>query len=56
MASYILKRLKEASTWRGLIGLFTAGGIALDPAQIEQIITVGIGFISLINVFKHDNK
>ena len=53
---YIINRLSENSTWRGLIGLATALGIALSPEQSAAITSAGIGLISLINVFRKERK
>lgn len=39
---YILDRLKEASTWRGLVLIATACGTAISPEQQEAIVTVGL--------------
>jgi hypothetical protein len=53
---YVLNRLGESSTWRGLIGLATALGVALNPEQVAAITSAGIGLISLINVFRKERK
>jgi len=42
MIKYLLARLKEPSTWRGLILVATACGIGLAPAQMEAITFVGL--------------
>jgi hypothetical protein len=49
---WIVDRLGENSTWRGLIGLATAAGITLEPDQSTKIIAVGMGLIALINTFR----
>ena len=51
---YLLARLREASTWRGIIALLTAAGVALDQAQIEAIVTAGLAVIGVIGVFFRD--
>lgn len=56
MKEYILARLQEPSTWRGLLALATAAGVALSPEQVEAIITVGLGLIGLVGVFTSDKK
>jgi hypothetical protein len=48
---YIVERLKEQSTWRGLVLLATAAGIPVAPAQAEAIIAVGMAIVGAINVF-----
>ena len=39
---YLLDRLKEPSTWRGLVLVVTSCGIALRPEQIEAINFIGL--------------
>lgn len=50
--SYVLDRLKENSTWRGLIMVATALGVKLDPTQSEAIIAAGLALVGIINVFR----
>jgi len=52
--NYILTRLSEPSTWRGLIALLGVTGVALAPEQKEAIIGAGVSLIALINIFKKD--
>lgn len=54
--TYVLSRLREASTWRGIMALLTAAGVALDPTQIEAIVTAGLAVIGVIGVFFSDGK
>jgi hypothetical protein len=51
---WLLARLVEPSSWRGLIAMLTAGGITLAPAQQNAIIAAGLAFIGLINVFRKE--
>ena len=39
---YIMDRLAEPSTWRGIINIIFGLGIALNPAQVEAIIAAGM--------------
>lgn len=50
--SYLLERLSENSTWRGLVMLATALGVQLDPAQSNAIIALGLAVVGLINVLR----
>lgn len=50
------QKLKEASTWRGIVWLVTAGGVVLSDLQIEAIISAGMALTGLIDVFKKDKK
>lgn len=51
---YILDRLKEASTWRGLVALLAAFGVTISPEQSEQVIALGLAIIGTIAVFFKD--
>jgi len=53
---WILNRLGEPSTWRGIIGIVMSAGVTISPELITQIVAAGVGLISLINVFKRDAK
>lgn len=55
MKNFILARGKEASTWRGLIALVTAAGVAVSPAQADAIVALGLAVIGAIGVFTKDN-
>ena len=39
---YIMDRLAEPSTWRGIINIILGLGVALSPAQIEAILAAGM--------------
>lgn len=52
----VINYLGQQSTWKGLIGLATAAGLALSPEQSAAIIAAGVALIGLINVFRNENK
>jgi hypothetical protein len=54
MKPYILARLKEASTGRGIILLLTAVGVPVAPAMADAIISVGLAVAGLIGVAAPD--
>lgn len=54
--NYILSRLKEASTWRGIIALITGGWTTLNPEQIEAIIPIALAIVGAIGVFLPDKN
>lgn len=56
MFAYIIDRLKEASTWRGIIGLLTAAGITFSPEMIEQIVAAGLAVMGIIGMIFRDGK
>lgn len=45
---YILDRLKEPSSWRGLVMIATAFGVTLNPDLVASIIAVGTGLAGVI--------
>lgn len=51
---YLIERLKEPSTWRGVILLLTACGVPIAPANAEQIVSVGLAVAGLIGIFLPD--
>lgn len=55
LTKYILERLKEASTWRGIVALITAVGVALSPEQVEAIVAAGLAVVGLIGVLTPDS-
>jgi hypothetical protein len=54
MKTYILQRIKEASTWRGVILLLTAIGVPVAPAMADSIIAAGLAIAGLIGAFSPD--
>ena len=48
-----MNRLKQESTWRGIIILLTAFGIQIEPQLQSAIITVGLALVGAINVLKN---
>ncbi len=52
--SYVIARLGEPSTWRGLFALLTALGITLHPEQIAAITSLGLAAIGAINVLRKE--
>ena len=43
--------LRQDSTWKGIIGLLTAFGLALKPEQSAAITAAGLAAVGLIQVF-----
>lgn len=52
--NYIIARLFEPSTWRGLVALLTVFGVRLAPDQAEAILTAGVSIYAAINVFRKE--
>ena len=54
--NYILSRLKEASTWRGIIMLVAGSWAQQHPDQAEAIIPVAIALAGAMGAFLPDKK
>jgi len=48
----ILEKLKQESTWRGIIAIAAAFGIQAEPELTNAIVTVALALIGSINVIK----
>lgn len=48
--SWILSRLQEPSTWRGLVWLLTAAGMTVSPELAAGIVAAGMAVAGLIGV------
>ena len=53
--AYLLARLKEASTWRGIALLLTAFGVQVAPDVQEAVISAGVAVAGAIGVFFPDS-
>lgn len=52
--NYLLDRLKEPSTWRGLTLLATTIGMKVSPEAADAVISTGLLIAGLIGVFTTD--
>lgn len=53
---YVLNRLQEPSTWRGLVFVISASGITLDPSKANAIAAAGMALVGAINIFRKEKK
>lgn len=53
---YVLDRLSEVSTWKGIILIAAAAGVPIAPALGEQLIAVGIAIVGVINILTKEKK
>lgn len=51
---WIIDRLKERSTWLGIVGLVSAAGVTLNPELTEAIVSMGLAAAGLIAVITKD--
>jgi ribose 5-phosphate isomerase RpiB len=49
---FILDRLNENSTWRGILLVATGLGVSLSPQHQEAIVAAGLGLVGAINIFR----
>lgn len=54
MKDYILARMREPSTWRGLILILTALGVPLSPGAADTIVAVGLAVAGAIGMAAPD--
>lgn len=48
---YIIKRLREPSTWGGLGMLLVSLGMGIPPGAIEAVTSIGVGVAGLASIF-----
>ena len=56
IVEYIVARLSESSTWRGLALIIGASGIAIGPSKANAIAAAGMAVAGAINVFRKQSK
>lgn len=56
MRDYLISRAAEPSTWRGIVMLLTAAGVALDAAKTEAIIALGMALAGALGAFLPDRR
>lgn len=51
----ILEYLMHASTWKGIIGILAALGLAFTEAQTEAVVAAALALVGAIQVFIDDH-
>lgn len=54
--NWLASRLKEKTTWAGIVTVLTALGASLSPDQKEAIITAGAALVGVILAFTKETK
>ncbi len=54
MLNFIIERLGETSTWRGVVSVLTGVGIKIRPDLSEYIISIGLSLIGIVNIFRKE--
>ena len=52
--TFIVARLKEASTWRAIVVLLVACGVPIAPALADRIVQIGLAAFVLMGIFMPD--
>jgi hypothetical protein len=53
--NFILQRVKERSTWLGLVSIGTAAGMTLRPDVQEAVIAAGMSLAGLVLALTKDS-
>lgn len=56
LKNFLIARLSERSTWRGLVLIATALGVTLSPEQAEAVITLGLAVVGVLGAFTADKQ
>ena len=51
---FLLDRLREPSSWRGVVWLLSAAGIMLSPEQAAAVMAAAAATAGLVGVFTRD--
>lgn len=51
---FLITRLREASTWRGIVLILTSLGAGIKPEHAEAIVSAGVGLAGLLAVLLPD--
>jgi hypothetical protein len=53
---FVLNRLREPSTWRGIVMVVTVFGVNLTPEEALAVASVGASIVAAIGIFTADKK
>jgi hypothetical protein len=56
ITEFLVPRLRERSTYVGLVGILTAFGIAIEPEYMEAALAIGTAISSVILIVTKDNR
>lgn len=51
IVTYVIERLREFSTWRGIAALAATGGVLIAPEQLDAVYKAFIAVLGLAAVF-----
>lgn len=53
---WLIARLKEKTTWIGIIGVAASFGVTLAPEQIESISVAAVAIVGVVLAFTSEKK
>lgn len=53
---FVRQRLQERQTYVGIAALAGAAGIGVTAEQVDQISTIGLGVVGLLNILVPDGQ
>lgn len=56
IAAYVLDRLREFSTWRGIAALAATAGVVVAPEQLDAVYKTFIAVLGAMAVFAPGKK
>lgn len=56
IVAYVIDRLREFSTWRGIAALAATGGVLVAPEQLDAVYKAFIAVLGLAAVFMPGRK
>jgi len=56
MTEWIIARLRERSTWLGVVSAATALGLRASPEQQQAVISIGLALAGAIAAFTADRR
>ena len=56
VVAYVLERLREFSTWRGIAALGATAGVAVAPEQLDAVYKTFIAVLGVLAVFGTGKK
>ena len=56
VGNWLLRRLRERSTYVGLAAVASAAGIEVSTDQVDTVATAALGLFGVLNMFVPDGK
>jgi len=54
MFDWLMARLRERSTWLGIVSFLTAAGVVLEPEVAEGIVAAGLAIAGIVAAIGKD--